>query len=237
VPSIFVKGLIIGFALAAPVGPIAALCVQRTMNRGRLAGFLSGFGSAAADAVYGTAAAFGASFISESLVEHGSWMQKLGGAILVVLGIRLFLTRPKEKVTAPATRGLGLAGSFLSTFLLTLTNPMTFLAFGAIFATMGLGATKGHSILTVDLVAGVTAGAALWWSMLVLAVYALRRHFTYEKLVWVNRAAGLFVVAVGLLYIFVLQSASVEPKLENRLRRMTALPPAWETRAKGPVCC
>jgi threonine/homoserine/homoserine lactone efflux protein len=162
VPSIFVKGLIIGFALSAPVGPIAAICVQRTMNRGRLAGFLSGFGSAAADAVYGTAAAFGASFLAEFLVEHGSVMQKIGGAILIILGIRLFLTKPREESTA--IRGAkGKLGLFLSTFFLTLTNPMTFLAFGAIFATMGLGAVKGHSILTFDLVAGVSLGAALWW--------------------------------------------------------------------------
>ncbi len=215
----FVKGLIIGFALSAPVGPIAALCVQRTMNQGRLAGFVSGFGSAAADAVYGTAAALGASFISEFLVEHGSSMQRIGGAILVVLGIRLMLTRPKERDTTRSARGL--AGHFLSTFFLTLTNPMGFLAFGAIFATMGLGAVRGHSILTVDLVAGVTAGAALWWSVLVATVYAFRSHFTYSKLVWVNRGAGIFVVVVGLLYMFVLQGSSVDPKLEKTLKRIT----------------
>jgi threonine/homoserine/homoserine lactone efflux protein len=219
VPSLFVKGLIIGFALAAPVGPIAAICVQRTMNRGRLAGFVSGLGSAAADAVYGTAAAFGASFIAEFLVVHGTLLQKVGGAILVVLGVRLMLAKPKPNdVTPPGTRGL--AAIFLSTFFLTLTNPMTFLAFGAIFATMGLGAVKGHSILTFDLVAGVTAGAALWWSLLVIGVHALRRHFSYAKLIWVNRGAGVFVIAVGLLYMFVLHGGSFEPRLEKTLHRL-----------------
>jgi threonine/homoserine/homoserine lactone efflux protein len=219
VPSIFVMGLIIGFALAAPVGPIAAICVQRTMNHGRLAGVLSGLGSAAADAVYGTAAAFGASFIAEFLVEHGSWLQKIGGAILVIMGVRLFFAKPKER--DPAGRVRGKAGIFLSTFLLTLTNPMTFLAFGAIFATMGLGAVRGHSILTLDLVAGVTAGAALWWTILVVSVWALRRHFSYSKLVWVNRGAGVFVVAVGILYMFVLHGGSVEPRLERTLQRIS----------------
>lgn len=218
-PSLFVKGLIIGFALAAPVGPIAAICVQRTMNHGRFAGFLSGLGSAAADAVYGTAAAFGATFLSEFLVEHGSWLQKVGGAILIVLGIRLFLTRPKERSGVRGSRGK--LGLFLSTFFLTLTNPMTFLAFGAIFATMGLGAVRGHSILTIDLVAGVTLGAAAWWSLLVLAVHAVRRHFTYEKLIWVNRGAGIFVIAVGLLYIFVLHGDAVDTRLEKTLHRIS----------------
>ena len=219
-PSIFVKGLIIGFALSAPVGPIAAICVQRTMNRGRLAGFLSGLGSAAADAVYGTAAAFGASFLSEFLLEHGSWMQKVGGAILVVLGIRLFLTKPKDETAKPrqARSNLGL---LLSTFFLTLTNPMTFLAFGAIFATMGLGAVKGHSILTIDLVAGVALGALAWWTLLVFAVHAIRKHFTYSKLVWVNRGAGIFVVAVGILYMFVLHGDAVDSRLEKTLHRIS----------------
>lgn len=216
-PSLFVKGLIIGFALSAPVGPIAAICVQRTMNQGRLAGFLSGLGSAAADAVYGTAAAFGASFIAEFLVEHGTWLQKIGGAVLVVLGIRLFLTKPRTREATSGTKAK--AGIFLSTFLLTLTNPMTFLAFGAIFATMGLGAVRGHSILTADLVAGVATGAALWWSLLVVAVWAIRRHFDYEKLIWVNRGAGIFVVAVGILYMFVLHGSSAQYHLGRTLER------------------
>lgn len=219
-PSIFVKGLIIGFALAAPVGPIAAICVQRTMNRGRLAGFLSGLGSAAADAVYGTAAAFGASVLSEFLLEHGTWLQKLGGAILVVMGVRLFLSKPREDTATATGRARGHLGLFLSTFLLTLTNPMTFLAFGAIFATMGLGAVKGHSILTFDLVAGVTLGALAWWTLLVFAVYAIRRHFTYSKLVWVNRGAGIFVVAVGVLYMFVLHGDAVDSRMEKALKRV-----------------
>jgi threonine/homoserine/homoserine lactone efflux protein len=217
VPSIFVTGLIIGFALSAPVGPIAAICVQRTMNRGRLAGFLSGLGSAAADAVYGTAAAFGATFIAEFLVAHGSWLQKIGGAILVILGIRLFLSKPREREPSGATRGK--AGIFLSTFVLTLTNPMTFLAFGAIFATMGLGAVRGHSILTADLVAGVATGALLWWSLLVFSVWAVRRHFNYDKLVWVNRGAGIFVVAVGILYMFVLHGNTAGAHLERTFQR------------------
>jgi threonine/homoserine/homoserine lactone efflux protein len=229
VPSIFVKGLIIGFALAAPVGPIAAICVQRTMNQGRLAGFLSGLGSAAADAVYGTAAAFGASFIAEFLLEHGTVMQKVGGAVLVVMGIRLFLTKPAdEKARAGGARSnLGL---FLSTFLLTLTNPMTFLAFGAIFATMGLGAVKGHSILTFDLVAGVTLGALAWWTLLVFAVHAIRRRFTYSKLVWVNRGAGIFVVAVGILYIFVLHGEAVDTRIKKSFHRFSLRVESSETR-------
>jgi threonine/homoserine/homoserine lactone efflux protein len=223
VHDVFVLGLIIGFALAAPVGPIAALCVQRTMSQGRAAGLISGAGAAIADAIYGTLAAFGATFISDFLVEHRMWLQRAGGGVLVILGIRLFLTRPNRG--GEGADGKSLVGDFVSTLLLTLTNPMTFLAFAAIFAMMGLGAVRGHSLLTFELVAGVTAGSAAWWAILVLGIYAIRRHFSYDKLVWVNRAAGIFVVGVGILYIFVLRGEPVEPRFRRTLQRIAATAP------------
>jgi threonine/homoserine/homoserine lactone efflux protein len=222
VHNIFVKGLIIGFALAAPVGPVAAIVVQRTTNRGLRAGLLSGLGSSSADLFYGTAAAFGASFVTEFFLEHGTWLQRIGGAILVVLGIRLFLSRPpRERVsTGPGTGGSPMR-DFLSTFLLTFTNPMTFLAFTAILATMGLGASRHESILTAELIAGLSAGALLWWWVLAISVHAFRHKFTYSKLVWVNRATGIFVVGVGVLYLFVLRSDSMEPRLKKELNRIS----------------
>jgi threonine/homoserine/homoserine lactone efflux protein len=231
VHSIFVKGLIIGFALAAPVGPVAALVVQRCTNRGLRAGLLSGLGSSTADLFYGTVAAFGASFVTDFFLEHGSWLQRVGGAILVILGIRLFLSKPPSE-RLPVTGGTG--GSplrdFLSTFLLTFTNPMTFLAFTAIFATMGLGASRRESILTAELIAGLSAGALVWWWVLALAVHAVRHRFDYGKLVWVNRATGIFVIGVGVLYLFVLRSDTVEPRLQRELNRIAPHPTAHAPR-------
>ena len=217
--SIFVKGLIIGFALAAPVGPVAALVVQRCTNRGLRAGLLSGLGSSTADLFYGTAAAFGASFVTDFFLEHGSWLQRVGGAILVILGIRLFLSRPPRE-----RAGVGSGGSplrdFMSTFFLTFTNPMTFFAFTAILATMGLGASRRESILTAELIAGLSAGALVWWWVLALGVHAFRHKFSYGKLVWVNRATGIFVVGVGILYLFILRGDTVEPRLQKELNRI-----------------
>jgi threonine/homoserine/homoserine lactone efflux protein len=224
VHSIFLKGLIIGFALAAPVGPVAAVLVQRTTNRGLRAGLFSGLGSASADLLYGTAAAFGASFIADFFVEHGNWLQRVGGAILVLLGIRLFFSRPPRESRPTAVRGGSLLRDFFSTFLLTFTNPMTFLAFTAIFATMGLGASRHESILTAELIAGLSAGALLWWGVLALVVHGFRRRFTYENLVWVNRVTGLIVVGVGVLYLFVLHGDTVEPRIRRELNRITQAP-------------
>ncbi len=200
--NLFVKGLIVGFCLAAPVGPIAVLCAQRTMSHGKLAGFISGLGAAAADALYGTLAAFGVTFVSEFLLDHRMIFQRVGGAILCVLGARLFLIRPPQE---SANDDGGLPGHFFSTLVLTLTNPMTFIAFAAIFATLGVGAVRGHSMLTAELVGGVFLGSAAWFTFLIALVNLFRERFHYRTLVAINRATGIFVIGVGVLYLFILR--------------------------------
>ena len=219
--SLFVKGLIVGFCLAAPVGPIAAICVQRTIAKRWLSGIVSGLGAAAADAVYGAVAAFGATIISEFLITEHEWLQRVGGVILLMLGARLLLMRPVERTNGGAPKNRGLAGDFLSTFVLTLTNPMTFVAFAAIFATMGIGAVHGRPMLTAELVGGVFAGSAFWWIVLCAGAFALRRHFDFKRLVFVNRATGVFVIAVGLVYLFVNMSKEPTIPIPERLRAHT----------------
>jgi threonine/homoserine/homoserine lactone efflux protein len=228
--NIFVKGLIVGFALAAPVGPIAALCVQRTIARRWMAGLVSGLGAAVADALYGLIAAFGATFISEFLINEHEWLQRVGGVILILLGLRLILKRVEPRETVASATGnanangeveakrRGLTGYFFATLVLTLTNPMTFVAFAAVFATMGLGATRGHSILTLELVAGVFAGSALWWTILTALAHAVRHHFDFRKLAVVNRATGIFVIAVGIVYLL-LRPSTEPPKPLQRIER------------------
>jgi len=220
--SLFVKGMIVGFCLAAPVGPIAAICVQRTIAKRWISGVVSGLGAAAADAVYGAVAAFGATMVSEFLITEHEWLQRVGGVILLVLGLRLLLMRPIER-EASTSNGRGLTGDFLSTFVLTLTNPMTFVAFAAIFATMGIGAVRGRPMLTIELVGGVFAGSGAWWIILCAGAWALRRHFDFKRLVLVNRATGVFVIAVGLVYLLLKTSADHAPTIPipDRLRAHT----------------
>jgi threonine/homoserine/homoserine lactone efflux protein len=199
--NLFVKGLIVGFCLAAPVGPIAAICVQRTISKRWLSGVLSGMGAAVADALYGTIAAFGATIISEFLISERQWLQRVGGVILILLGLRLlFWTKLEDRRSRNGAQS-GLLGDFVSTLILTLTNPMTFVAFAAIFTTMGIGAVRGRPILTAELVGGVFLGSALWWLILCGGAYLVRHHFDFRKLTTINRATGVFVIAVGLVYL------------------------------------
>lgn len=201
--AFLVKGLVIGFSIAAPVGPIGMLCIRRTLGDGRVAGLLSGLGAATADAIYGCIAGFGTVFVSTILLTQQVWLRLVGGLFLCYLGARTFLASPEERISA--TNPLGLAGIYLSTFFLTLTNPMTIISFAAIFAALGVGNTSGSYISAVTLVVGVFVGSALWWLILSSIVSLFRSKLKPGWLKWVNRLSGLVILGFGVLAILSLR--------------------------------
>jgi len=190
------KGIVLGFSIAAPVGPIGLLCIRRTLAQGRAAGLATGLGAAVADCTYGFVAAFGLTAVSGVLVSQEWWIRVLGGLFLCYLGIGAFLATPARE--APATGGRGLLLHFASTFVLTITNPMTILSFLAVFAGLGLVSTAGAYREGAMLVAGVFLGSALWWFLLSGATSLFRDKFTVEAMRWVNRGSGLLLFGFGL---------------------------------------
>ena len=158
---------------------------------------ISGLGAATADALYGCVAAFGLAFAADFLVGGQTWLRLAGGLFLLYLGAKTFLSAPRANEAA-AAGAKDLAGAYASTFLLTVTNPLTILSFGVMFAGLGLaGAGGGDYGSALLLVSGVFAGSALWWLALSLAVGALRARFDSRGLKWVNRLAGVFIAACG----------------------------------------
>jgi threonine/homoserine/homoserine lactone efflux protein len=194
---LFLRGLVIGFSIAAPVGPIGVLCIRRTLADGRAAGFFSGLGAATADALYGAVAAFGLTAISDVLVAQATWLRIGGGLFLCYLGVKTFLASPPSEPTA--ARAAGLAGAYLSTLALTLANPTTILSFVAIFAGFGAAARADSYAGAVVLVLGVFLGSALWWLVLSGGVGRLGRRLTPATLVWINRGSGLVIGGFGIL--------------------------------------
>ena len=192
------KGFVIGFAIAAPVGPIGVLCIRRTLADGRLTGFISGLGAATADMCYGAVAAFGLTVIQDLLVGMQFWLHLLGGIFLLYLGIRTFLARPAEKEAAVRTNR-GKLSAYFSTFGLTLTNPATILSFTVIFTGLRLGETHGDYFSAGSLVLGVFFGSAAWWLTLSGIVGIFREKFTTSWMIWVNRLAGSIIAVFGLL--------------------------------------
>lgn len=193
----FFRGLIIGFSIAAPVGPIGVLCIRRTLAEGRVSGLVSGLGAATADAIYGSFAGFGLTFISTVLINQQKWIRLIGGLFLCCLGIKIFLAKVAEH--SASTKGKGLVGAYVSTLFLTLTNPMTILSFAGIFAGLGIAsAGRGYASAGV-LVLGVFIGSALWWLSLSMGVGAFRTKFTPRGHRWVNRFSGSIITGFGLL--------------------------------------
>jgi len=190
------KGMLVGLIIAVPTGPVGVLCIRRTIFHGRLAGFVSGLGAATADAIFGITAAFGLSVISDLLLDYQEWLRLGGAAFLLFLGITAFTADPLEG-TQTQRDPEDLITDFISTFVLTITNPITILAFLAIFAGIGFSgaqATLGRAAL---LVLGVWLGSLLWWGLLAFGAGAMRLSFGRHHLVWIHRGSGGILVFSG----------------------------------------
>jgi threonine/homoserine/homoserine lactone efflux protein len=191
------KGLAIGFAIAAPVGPINLLCLRRSLSDGRRVGFVSGLGAAAADTTYGSIAAAGLTTVTAFLVGHRFWLQSLGGLFLLALGLHTMRARPPRREAAAPVHVGRLRDAFASTYMLTLANPMTIIAFTGVFAGLGLGWQTGRTVDALQLIGGVFLGSSLWWLLLALLAGTFGRHLNDGVLRWVNRIAGGIIAGFG----------------------------------------
>lgn len=200
--SFFVRGLLIGLSVAATIGPMSILCIQRTMSKGFFYGLVSGLGIATADGLYGCVAGFGLTIVAAFLVQQQVWVHIVGGLFLLYLGVRTLLSKPSEHA-AQAVMTTNFAGAYVTTLLLTLTNPLTILSFAAIFAGLGVGSSRQNNSMTALLVvSGVFLGSMLWWFLLTGGVSLLRTRFTPRWLLWMNRISGGVITIFGLLALF-----------------------------------
>lgn len=193
--SLMIKGVILGFSIAAPIGPMGVLCIRRTLASGIVSGFLTGMGTAAADAVYGAIAGFGITVITNFLVNNSTFLQAIGGLLLLYLGYSTYRSSPAAQEVQ--THGKNAAGAFFSSFILTLSNPMTIIFFAAVFSGLGAGSAGETYADAAALVAGVFTGSLLWWFILSSAVHKLKTRFDQAQMRWLNAASGIVIAAFG----------------------------------------
>ena len=188
------RSVIIGFTIAMAVGPITLLVLRRTIEHGGIYGFVSGLGVAAADATYGGVAAFGLTAVTSILVSAHTLLGLVGGAVIILIGLRTTTTRP----TGPALEAErpGLAGAFASIYALTMTNPLTIVLYAGVFAAIGLGTGSGFADAAVVSLA-VLVGSGLWWVVLCAIVAWLRGRVSATALLWVNRISGAALIVFG----------------------------------------
>jgi threonine/homoserine/homoserine lactone efflux protein len=198
--QLFIQGLLLGFSIAAPVGPIGILCIQRTLNSGIKHGLVVGLGAATADAVYGSVAVLGLTVVTNFLTGHISELQLIGGIFLCYLGMKTIMAKTNDQPSNRATESLLTA--YGSTFLLTITNPMTIISFTFIFAGLGwsIDSTEMDYTTAMLLVLSVFSGSGLWWLLLSFGV-GIFRHKITSRLKLVNLFAGIIILGLGIISV------------------------------------
>jgi threonine/homoserine/homoserine lactone efflux protein len=190
------KGIAVGFVIAIPAGPVGVLCVRRTIFEGRLFGFISGLGAASADTIFGIIAGFGLTVVSNVLLDYQVWLRCFGGLFLVIVGVRALRKRVLHEAP-PEKNAENLAAAYFSTFVLTITNPITILAFLGIFAAVGFTGSEATVARAGMLVAGVLLGSLVWWLGLSLGAGLFRQSIGETHLLWLNRASGTILTLSG----------------------------------------
>lgn len=199
--EIFLRGVIIGLTASITLGPVGVLCIQRTLSKNRKSGFVSGLGAATADTIFATVAFFFISFISSLIESNMTILTVLGGICVIVVGVNIFMTNPVVQIRRNRAGKSNLWQDYISTFLLTLTNPAFILWLVVIFTALGVDMTAEVSVTRlragVAMITGFLAGAAVWWFSLTTVINRLRNKFRPRHLLWINRVAGVVIVVLG----------------------------------------
>ena len=206
--SLFLTGVFIGLAVSVPLGPIGVLVIQRTVNKNKAAGFFSGLGAATSDAIYAVVAAFSLTWIIDFIGQYQLTFQILGGFIILMLGVHIFLKNPVKDIRRYRKKGNSYLQDFISTFLITFPNPMVIFIFLTVFASAGIAMNIGDPYDAVAVVLGIFAGGCSWWLILTNLVAAFRHHFNLRLLWWFNKVTGVLIwvfVIAGLFYSFINQ--------------------------------
>jgi putative LysE/RhtB family amino acid efflux pump len=193
---LFAKGAVLGLSIAAPIGPMALLCLRTTLAHGFLPGLMGGLGVAAGDVFYASLAAFGLKAATAVLTGEAWWLGALGGAYLLWFGIGTIRQPLPAEAAAEGRRRRGLA-TFLATFLLTLANPPTIMIFAAMFASLGLVEAQGGTLTALAVISGVLAGSAGWWVLFAIVVSRFRDRLGGPVFLWVNRVSGAALAGFG----------------------------------------
>jgi threonine/homoserine/homoserine lactone efflux protein len=196
---LLIEGVLIGIMIAVPVGPLGLLCINRALAAGALCGLVSGLAVASADAMVAGIVALGISLISGFLLDHQFVLRLVGGVLLCCLGVKIYNTKPKQGPLPSNVNGL--FGTYATTFLLTLSNPVTVLQFIAIYAGWGVTSLSGHYFAAAILTLGVFTGSAFWWIALFVGLTMFHHKFTLEVVGWIHRISGAVIAGAGFIIL------------------------------------
>ena len=202
---LFIKGIVIGLAVSVPMGPIGVICVQRTINKGRVYGLISGFGAALADTIFAIIAIFSLSMSKTFFTQYTLELQIIGIVALLFLGTKIFFTNP---ITQVRRRAKGqkhtMFSDFISVFFLTLSNPLTVIFFGAAIAALGFNDNGNYVTSQIIIIGGISTGATAWWITLTHLVNTFRHKFRLKQLWWINKISGSVILGLTIITSIIL---------------------------------
>lgn len=195
---LFVKGIIMGLLVSAPLGPVGVVCIQRTLNRGVKSGFISGIGAAAADTMYAIIAVLGLGFVITFIKEEKYWIQLIGAIIIILFAAKIFFTNPAVEVRNRRNKKRKPLEEFISIFFVTLSNPGVFFAFIAFFAWFNIVSEENTNYFSaLILVTGIFTGALSWWYILSAMISKYRKRIRLKNIWWLNKIMGIIVFICG----------------------------------------
>ncbi|AVM74705.1 LysE family translocator [Magnetospirillum gryphiswaldense] len=195
---LYLRGIAIGFAIAAPIGPVGLLCIRKALADGRIAAFVAGLGAAMADTFFGAVVGLGLGVVSEFIHGHTHVLKIVGGLFMLGLGLHTWRAAAASLEAPPeGVRGPGMARDFLSTFVITISNPGTILGVVGVFAALGASAQATTVATQLQLVAGIFTGSALWWAVLTEMTIAIRARFTPKRMRLFNHISGALLMGLG----------------------------------------
>ena len=198
--SLFLKGIIIGLIVSIPMGPIGVLCIQRTLQQGRLSGFISGLGAACADTFFASIAGFGLTMISNFFQEQKTYIMLVGAVILIFLGCRMFFRNTIKQAREFKYKQTNLLTDFVSVFALTITNPLTIIFYGIVLASFDM---VQDNVLSLGMIlSGIFCGAISIWFVLSTFVNIFRKYFRLRVIFYINKIAGIIIVLFGIFAVY-----------------------------------
>jgi len=203
------KGVVTGLAVSIPLGPLGILCIQRTVNKNWKSGIFSGIGIATADTVYAFVAGFGLSIIIDFIRTYELYFKLVGFFVLILLGIYIFRSNPTKQIQDYKRRGSSHLQDFLTTFLVTLSNPLSVFVFIAIFTGYSIVLQFSQPLEALLTFGGIFIGGSLWWIIITGFANLFRHKFTINTLYWANRIIGLGVIVVAVAFFIYLQTKGI----------------------------
>lgn len=198
-----IKGFIVGLGASIPLGPLGILCVQKTLSKGRSAGLITGLGAAVSDTLYAAISLLGLAFMQNLITENRTWVMLIGGAIIILIGIKVYLSNPIKQIHQKEESSRHFA-DFFEAFFMTISNPGAIFLILGLFTAVGIN-TTGYKITDYavpTILWGVFMGAVTWWFILSGTINRFRRRFRIKQLIMFNKISGIVIAVLGIITFF-----------------------------------